>query len=218
MRLYFLLPAAIFAIPVHALGQGGISAITQRLQKFEGFYNFYYDDKTGKVYLEIDRFNQEFLYFRSLPEGIGNGGAERGQASAVITKFVRMGPKVFLLQPNYDYRAVKGNADEKRDVADAFAQSVLWGFSPVAAEGDKVLIDLTPFIVRDALGIGEGIGSGQGNLGSAIAAVIANKTKTTKTNAPYKVDETRSAVYIAGCTRKILPPPSASPWNRSFTI
>src|ERR1700744_4679901 len=76
-----------------------IASVTQNLKKFEGFYNFYYDEKTGKIYLEVDRWGQEFLYFSSLPEGIGNGGAERGQASAVVVKFIRMGARVFLLQP-----------------------------------------------------------------------------------------------------------------------
>src|SRR5579863_5007162 len=120
-----------------------IAAVTQNLKRFDGFYPFYYDDKSGKVYLEIDRWGQEFLYFSSLPEGIGNGGAERGQASAVIAKFIRMGSKIFLLQPDYEHRAVNGSADEKRDVADGFSQSVLYGWAPVALEGDKALVDLT---------------------------------------------------------------------------
>src|SRR5258707_297233 len=113
-----------------------LSAITQNLKKFEGFYNFYYDEKTGKVFLEIDRFDKEFLYFSSLPQGVGNGGPERGQASAVIAKFVRVGPKVFLLQPNYAERSVQGNADEQRDVRDGFSESILFGFAPAAIEGD----------------------------------------------------------------------------------
>jgi hypothetical protein len=172
-----------------------ISAMTQNLKKFEGFYNFYYDDKTGKILLEVDRWGQEFLYFSSLPEGIGNGGAERGQAAAVVVKFIREGPKVFLLQPDYEHRSVTGSEDEKKDVADAFSQSVLFGFSPVALEGDKALIDLTPFVVRDALHIGENIGSGRGNPGSAIAAAAANRAGGA-TGAGYHLDETRSAVYI----------------------
>src|ERR1700712_2365075 len=64
-----------------------IASITQNLKKSEGYFNFYYDDKTGKIYLEIDKFNTEFLYFSSLVDGVGNGGAERGQASSVIVKF-----------------------------------------------------------------------------------------------------------------------------------
>jgi len=175
-----------------------IAAVVQNAKKFEGFYNFYYDEKTGKVFLEIDRFDKEFLYFSSLPQGVGNGGPERGQASAVIAKFVRVGPKVFLLQPNYADRSVHGNADEQRDVTDGFSQSILFGFAPAAIEGDRVLVDLTPFIVRDALRVGEQIGSGRGNPGSAFSAA-ANRGSAGGGGAAgggYRLDETRSAVLI----------------------
>ena len=172
-----------------------ISSITQNLKKEDGFYPFYYDEKTGKIYLEIDRWNEEFLYFTSLPEGIGNGGAERGQASAVLVKFIKAGPKVFLLQPDDEHRAVNGNADEKKDVADAFSQSILFGCTPAALEGDKALIDLTPFIVRDAMHIGDNIGSGRGNPGAAFAAAAAGRQGGTA-GGGYRLDETRSAVYM----------------------
>lgn len=182
-----------------------ISSVTQNMKKFDGFYPFYYDEKTGKIFLEIDRWNEDFLLFTSLPEGIGNGGAERGQASGVLVKFIKEGPKVFLLQPDDTHRAVHGSADEKKDVADAFSQSILFGWSPVALEsgkggedgngGDKALIDLTPFVVRDALHIGENIGSGRGNPGSAIAAAAANR-QGGGGGGGYRLDETRSAVYM----------------------
>ncbi|HET6253407.1 MAG TPA: zinc-dependent metalloprotease [Puia sp.] len=173
-----------------------IASITQNLKRSDGFYPFYYDDKSGKIYLEIDRWGEEFLYFSSLPEGVGNGGSERGQASAVIAKFIKVGPKVLLLQPDYQHRAVTGSADEKRDVADAFSQSVLFGFSPAALEGDKALVDLTPFVVRDALHIGENIGSGRGNPGSAFAAAAAGGRGAAPSGGSYRLDDSRSAVYI----------------------
>ena len=192
-----------------------IASVTQNCKKFEGFYPFYYDDKSGKVYLEIDRFDQEFLYFSSLPQGVGNGGTERGQASAVIVKWIRVGPKVFLLQPNYNARSVNGSPAEQKDVTDAFSQSVLFGFAPVAVEGtaaegatakgaaaegatakgEKVLVDLTPFVVRDALHVGETIGSGRANPGSAFAASAAGRNGGT-TGAGYRFDDTRSAVWV----------------------
>jgi Met-zincin/Domain of unknown function (DUF5117) len=172
-----------------------IAAATQNLKKFGGFYNFFYDDKTGKILLEIDRWGEEFLYFASLPEGIGNGGAERGQASAVVAKFIKVGPKVFLLQPDYEHRSVKGSVDEQRDVTNGFSQSVLFGFSPVALEGDTALIDLTPFVVRDALHIGETIGSGRGNPGSAFAAAAANRAGA-QAGGGYHLDDSRSAVFM----------------------
>jgi hypothetical protein len=84
--------------------------------------------------------------------------------------------------------------DEKRDVADAFSQSVLFGFAPVAMEGDKALVDLTPFVVRDALHVGENIGSGRGNPGSAFAATANNRAGAA--GGGYRLDESRSAVYI----------------------
>jgi len=174
-----------------------IAAATQNMKKYEGFYNFYYDDKTGKVLIELDRFDQEFLYFCSLPEGIGNGGAERGQASAVIAKFIRVGPKIFLLQPNYGQRATNGSADMKKDVVDGFSQSILFGFSPVAIEGDKVLIDATPLIVRDALHIGDNIGSGRGNPGSAFSAQANGPGRAgAAAGGGYRLDDTRSAVFM----------------------
>ncbi|HTR31734.1 MAG TPA: zinc-dependent metalloprotease [Puia sp.] len=197
MRNFILF--CFFSLGLAGVGYGQrpptLAAFTQNLQKFDGFYPFYYDDKTGKVYLEIDRWGQEFLYFSSLPAGVGNGGAERGQASSVIAKFIKAGPKVLLLQPDYQHRAVTGSEDERRDVANAFAQSVLFGWSPVALEGDKALVDLTPFVVRDVLHIGESIGTGRGNPGSAFAAA-ANSRGGGGAGAAYRLDESRSAVYM----------------------
>src|SRR5471030_1133665 len=104
-----------------------IESFTQNLKKSEGFFTFFYDNKTGKVYLEVDenQFNKEFLYFSALVDGIGNGGAERGQASAEVAKFIKVGPKVFLLEPNLNYRSVNGSADEQHDVENAFAKSII---------------------------------------------------------------------------------------------
>jgi hypothetical protein len=204
MKHIILLTSVLFCLvaAVHAQRPTGgdakpaatLATITQNLKKSDGFYPFYYDDKSGKIYVEIDRWGQEFLYFSSLPEGIGNGGAERGQSAAVIAKFIRVGPKVFLLQPDYDHRSVNGSEDEKRDVADAFSQSVLYGFAPVAVEGDKVLVDLTPFLVRDALHIGDNIGSGRGNPGAAFAAAANNRAGAA--GGGYRLDESRSAVFM----------------------
>jgi hypothetical protein len=171
-----------------------IAAITQNLKKYEGYFNFYYDEKSGKIYLEIDKFDTEFLYFTSLVDGVGNGGPERGQASSVITKFVKVGPKIFLVEPVNNYRSVNGNADEKKDVENAFAKSVIFGFTPAAIEGDKVLVDFTPFVVRDAEHIGDALGSGRGNPGSAQAA--GGGRGAGAAGGGYRLDDTRSAVFI----------------------
>jgi hypothetical protein len=34
--------------------------------------NFYWEESTGKIWLQIDEFDKEFLYQTSLPAGLGS--------------------------------------------------------------------------------------------------------------------------------------------------
>src|SRR4029450_6414190 len=98
------------------------------MEKFPGFFNFYWDAKAGKIWLEIDKWNTEFLYVESLPAGIGSNdiGLDRGQlGDSSIVRFDRSGPRVLLVAPNYSFRAYTNNADERMAVKDAFAESTL---------------------------------------------------------------------------------------------
>ncbi|MEO6630952.1 MAG: DUF5117 domain-containing protein, partial [Mucilaginibacter sp.] len=154
-----------------------IATLTKNLTRYAGYFNFYWDESTGRVLLEVDKLNTEFLYVNSLPAGIGSNdlGLDRGQiGDSRIVKFVKSGPKLLLVQPNYAYRAISNNADERKSVEEAFAQSVLWGFKAEAQEDGKVLIDFTPFLLRDAHHVADRLGS-QGS---------------------YSFDESRSAVYM----------------------
>ncbi|AMR30892.1 peptidase [Mucilaginibacter sp. PAMC 26640] len=168
-----------------------IQAKTQGLTKYTGYFNFYWDEKTGKVYLEIAQLNQEFLYVNSLPAGVGSNdlGLDRGQiGNSRIVKFIRVGPKVMLIQPNYNFRAVSNNADERKSVAEAFAQSAIWGTTAIAEENGRVLIDLTPFLLRDSHKLADRLaGNDQGN---------------------FSADDSRSAVY--------LPNTKSFPYNTEF--
>jgi hypothetical protein len=174
--------------PQTAAPATNIAAFTKEFKKFEGYFNFYYDEKTGKIFLEIEKLDQDFLYFSSLTDGAGRN-AERGQASADVTRFIKVGPKIFLLEPNFAYRAGNGNPDEVNTVEGSFAKSVIWGFAPVAVEGSKTLIDLTPFLIRDSQNIGASIGA-PASSGGPGGRGAANGGGT------YRVDETRSAVFL----------------------
>jgi hypothetical protein len=149
------------------------------MQKFSGFFPFYWDVKAGKVWLEIDKWNTEFLYVESLPAGIGSNdiGLDRGQlGNSAIVRFDRTGPRVLLVAPNYDYRAITNNADERLAVKDAFAESTLWGFEVAAEEGDRVLVDATNFYLRDV-------------------HQVTNTLQRTQ-QGTYRLDPTRSAFYL----------------------
>ena len=82
-----------------------ISEKTSGMEKYEGFFDFWWDEAEGKIWLEIDKLDQEFIYVNSLAAGIGSNdiGLDRSQlGNTRVVKFERIGPKVLLIQPNYD--------------------------------------------------------------------------------------------------------------------
>jgi hypothetical protein len=172
----------VFLIPFSsAYSQSTISEKTADMEKYEGFFNYWWDDETGKVWLEIDKMDEEFIYVNSLAAGVGSNdiGLDRSQLGGTrIVKFTRIGPKILMIQPNYSFRATSGVTLEEKSVNEAFAQSVLFGFDVAATEGDRVLIDLTPFLMQDAHGVADRIRAN--NQGS------------------YSIDPSRSAIYLPG--------------------
>lgn len=175
----FALVLAMFSIALSQAPQRKtISSVVEKLQKIDGYVPFYVDADAGKIYMEITRWDTEFLYLVSLPTGVGSNpiGLDRNQLGTTkVVKFERAGNKILLVQPNYDFRA-SGNVLQKKSVEESFARSVIWGFRLEAAEGDRVLVDATSFIIRDAHGVGERIAQArQGN---------------------YTFDESRSALYL----------------------
>ncbi len=153
---FLCLPFAGVAANPDAAETPTIAAKTAGAQKFPGYFNLYWDAKQGKLWLEIDKWNTEFLYQSGLPAGIGSNdiGLDRGQlGKTAIVRFERSGPKVLLIEENLGYRAVTSDPDERRAVHDSFAESALWGFTVAAEEKDHVLVDATDFFLRDAHGI-----------------------------------------------------------------
>jgi hypothetical protein len=130
-----------------------IAARTAAFRKIPGYFPLYWDEKAGKMWLEIDKFDTGFLYVDSMPAGMGSNdlGLDRGQlGGSRIVRFMRSGPKVLMIEPNYRFRAIDGSPEERRSVEESFAQSVLWGFEVAAEEGGRALVDATQFFLRDA--------------------------------------------------------------------
>lgn len=189
-RLLFLLPLLLAGLTKDrvALAQAPndgrpepktIAALTARWQKIDGYIPLYWDSSTGRLWMEITRFDEEFLYQISLPAGVGSNpiGLDRGQLGAgAVVAFERIGAKVLLVQSNYRYRALSDDAAERRAVADSFARSVLWGFRVEASEGTRVLVDATAFFVRDAHGVADRLRSAR--------------------QGSFRFDEGRSAIHL----------------------
>lgn len=171
----------LFLIVSGMILSDSISNKTKDMEKLSGYFNMYWDSSSGKLWLEINDFDKEFLYVNSLTAGIGSNdiGLDRGQlGNERIVFFKRIGPKVLMMQPNYTYRALTTDKKEKQSVAEGFAKSTLWGFEVAAEESGKVLVDATEFFMQDAHG-------------------VINRLKSRKMGS-YKVDISRSSIYLPG--------------------
>jgi hypothetical protein len=183
--------------------------------KFAGYFNLYWDAKQGKLWLEIDKWNAEFLYQSGLPAGIGSNdiGLDRGQLGETrIVRFERSGPKILLIQENLNYRAVSNDADERRAVHDSFAESALWGFTVAAEEKDRALVDATDFFLHDAHGVPEALRrakQGAYHLDASRCAIYLPQTK----NFPLNTEVESTLTFVGddpgAWVRQVTPSPGA---------
>ncbi len=179
LGLSLLVSADASAQPARPAGKPpSIEDKTASMKKLDGFIPVYWDETEGKLYLEVSNFGVEILQSTGFAAGLGSNdiGIDRGAlAGSRIVMFERVGPKVLLVAPNYNFRATSDNAAEHQSVKDAFARSVLWGFTVAAESSGRVLVDATPFLIRDNLNLGPRLRPGA-----------------------YRLDESRSSVYMPG--------------------
>jgi hypothetical protein len=192
-----------------------IAEKTKGMTSLPGYFPMFYDAKTGHLFLEISRWNADFLYVHSLPAGIGSNdiGLDRGQVGgAIVVRFERYGPKVLLVQPNQDYRAVTDDAQERHAVEESFAQSVIWGFTVEAEDGDRVLADATNFYLRDAHAIPETLDKekqGTYTLDAARSAIYLDRTRNFPRNTEVEAVLTFSGKDPGDWVQSVTPSPDS---------
>ncbi|HEY4217116.1 MAG TPA: zinc-dependent metalloprotease [Gemmatimonadaceae bacterium] len=176
------LPAASAALraqqPAASTASRTIASQTAGMQRHDGFIPFYYDERTGKLLLEVTRLDQDFLYLPTLATGLGSDalGLDRGTTgSEQVVYFERFGPRVMLESRNTRFR---GTADSLQaySVEQSFATSTLAAMPIVAEEGAKLLVDATDFALEDAMNV---------------ASTIQRQKQGT-----YRLDRNRSAIYL----------------------
>ncbi len=155
-----LIAFLLFLIPASTAAQdsgGGLPSIEEKtasMRAIDGFVPMYWEASSGKLWLEISRWETDILHMTGLASGLGSNdiGLDRGAlAGSRLVRFQRVGPKVLLIQPNLDFRASSPNPREVQAVTDAFAPSTLWGFTAAAETDGRVLVDATDFVVRDMI-------------------------------------------------------------------
>jgi hypothetical protein len=178
---------------------------------YQGFMDFSYNDDSGKIILEIDNLDNEFLYINSLSRGVGNNdlGLDRGQlGNSRIVYFTKRGNKILLIQPNLRYISNSSNELENKAVEEAFARSVLFGFEIVEKSTDSYKIDLTPFLLNDAHGVSQRLrfsNSGSYSLNKSMSAVDLERTKAFPNNIEFDVLLTFTGNPSGSLVRSVTP-------------
>ena len=129
-----------------------------------------------------------------------------------MVKFVRSGPKVLLVQPNYDFRAVSDDVLERQSVEQAFAQSTLAGFEIVAESDDHVLINFTSFLLQDAHGVArrlEAAKQGNYSVDTSRSALFLERTKNFPENTEFESLITLTGKPTGAWVRSVVPSPEA---------
>ncbi len=158
-----------------------------------GFFDFEISaDGKVKLHVPADKLDFEFLYVNSLAAGLGSNdiGLDRGQlGGTAIVKFIKAGNKLMLIEPNQRYRAISDNELEVLAVKEAFAESVLWGFDLKDQAGPNYVIDITPFILRDAHNVSGRLKrakEGSYKLNKDMSAIWEDRTKNFPKNSEFE--------------------------------
>ncbi|MCA0153210.1 zinc-dependent metalloprotease [Winogradskyella vincentii] len=185
----------------------------KNLQTFEGYFDFYYEESTDKIYLKVENLNKEFLYVNSLASGIGSNdiGLDRGQlGNERLVYFQKAGNKLLLIQPNLKYRANTENELERKSIEQAFAKSVLFGFK-ILSDTDGYIVDFTPFLMQDTHGVINRLKSkkeGNFKLDKTRSAIELNSTKAFPENVEFEALITYTGQPIGKNLKTVTPTPS----------
>ncbi|NNF19886.1 MAG: DUF5117 domain-containing protein, partial [Flavobacteriaceae bacterium] len=184
---------------------------SKNFNKSEGFFNYFYDSGSDKMYLEVKELEKEFLYVYSLSSGIGSNdiGLDRGQlGNEQVVFFRKAGNKLLLIQPNLKFRAITDNDLEKKSVTEAFAKSVLYGFKIEEEKAGSYLIDITDFLMQDMHGVGQRLKSnkqGSYSVDSSKSAISLDRTKAFPENVEFDVILTFKGNPEGGYIRSVTP-------------
>jgi hypothetical protein len=173
---------------------------TKSFTAYEGFFNFYYDDTSDAIYIEVRELNKEFLYVEALASGIGSNdiGLDRGQlGDQRILHFEKAGPKLLLVENNLKYRSSSSNKAEERSINEAFANSILGAFKIEEEKDGAYLINISDFLLRDTHQVAKILSST--NQGSYMldlnrSAIYLDRTKNFPKNSEFEVQLTFTGV------------------------
>ncbi|HEY2805973.1 MAG TPA: zinc-dependent metalloprotease [Gemmatimonadales bacterium] len=149
--------------PQHPAVGTDIATATAHMDRLPGFLTLYLDNDQGRIFLELPHDTTRLLLTVTQATGLGSNpiGIDRGSdGEAHVARFDRNGSHVLVVFENWNYRS-SGTSDNARSVAEAFPPSTVAALPLVAAQDGRLLVDATPFFVRDWTGVPEALQNAQ---------------------------------------------------------
>lgn len=161
IRAFAFLAAGLIACAAPASSSSPQSTPTAGLTAQEGLFTTFADPARGRLLVRLPPPNADgdalrVLYLASLGAGLGSNpvGLDRGiTTEPVVLAFRVVAGNVLAVAENHAFVADSDDPDERRAVRESFAESVLWAGPAAAVDDEGVLVDLSSFVARDALGV-----------------------------------------------------------------
>ncbi|CAM2011204.1 zinc-dependent metalloprotease [Acanthopleuribacter pedis] len=193
-------------------------------QVIPGYMDLAWDEQEGELYLAVDNLEQHFILAAGIAGGLGSNdvGLDRGLVDNTrLVYFKRVGPRLFLMQPNTYHTAFSENPAEQRAVAESFAASVLWSVE-IEEELDGTLwIPLNEYIFADRAGIADRLAEAeQGDFGVEEDAsfVYLPRTKAFPRNTEIEVMLTLEGDEPGDFVRDVTPDATRVSVRQHFSI
>ena len=142
------------------------------------------NDEKGEVLITLpapgeDGVSMRLLYSTALRIGLGSAPLtlDRGRTgNTQLIAFRKIAGKVAVVFENPRFRASRGDAAQQAAVASDFGTSMVWATDIKETLDDgRVVIDLAPFLVRDALGVTGSLNQSRDSFGIGASTSIAGK-------------------------------------------
>lgn len=206
--------APAIAAPAPAPAATGLSGTT----KLDGLLPVHVDKKGGRIILSLpapgaDGVSTRLLYTTALKTGLGSApiGLDRAQPGpAQIVAFRRLGKKVAIELENPRFRATGAPAAEQAAARDAFAYSTLWLGDVIPSADGRLLVDIAPFLAKDAKGIADQLKAGGEKGWKLIADLSAADPEAVKAfplNLEFEARQTFGSDTPGAEVRNIAPDP-----------
>ncbi|MEA1013832.1 zinc-dependent metalloprotease [Sphingosinicella sp. LY1275] len=141
-----------------------------------GLLPVHVEAKGGRILLSLpapdrDGISGRYLYVTALKTGLGAApvGLDRAlSGGSKLVVFRRIGKKIAIEVENPRFRATNAPAPEQQAARDSFAYSTLWMGDAIDGADGRQLVDLSPFLALDTLGIAPAL-KGAGEKGFALS-------------------------------------------------